>query len=552
MGGCPMKLRVIFQCAMLCASLAGGWANAQTSNSARASLSGRVVREPGGEPLKKAVIELIQDASGESAHNYTATSDSEGNFEIRQIVAGRYHMLIERTGFIFVDAKRHRSDSASLSFEAGQSLTDQVFRMLPCAVVTGRVVDEDGDPVPDAFVAVLHRGSSESRLDQVAGERTNDVGQYRIGGIMPGRYYVSVTPPPDVASILVPHKKDAKADLAYVPMFYPNALERAQASILDLHPGDELPIDFSLVRTPTARIRGTVASIASGAHASVLLHSSDGSLMFNQVEVDRDGKFEMRNVAPGTYDLLAIETLDDKTRMARQTEQVAGANIDGVRLTPVPGAIVRGQLRIDGPPGDLSQFMLTLHPIETDNWIGMLSSLGLGRVHPDGSFEWKDVPPGVYSLEALSEKSSNAGYFLESVNSGGRDTRDSSLTVSGGSLFLDVVLNPKGARVEGVVVDEKDQPVTNAVVVAMPDEKFRKSADRYAKTTTDQLGRFSIQGLIPGQYALLAWEALDGEPYLDADFRKAYEQHAIPLRLDSAVSSRISLKALPAPEDQTP
>ena len=251
MGGCPMKLRVIFQCAMLCASLAGGWANAQTSDSARASLSGRVVREPGGEPIKKAVIELIQDTSGESTHNYTATSDSEGNFEIRQIVAGRYHMLIERTGFIFVDAKRHRSDSASLSFEAGQSLADQVFRMLPCAVVTGRVVDEDGDPVPDAFVAVLRRALSETRLDQVAGERTNDVGQYRIGGIMPGRYYVSVTPPPDVASILVPHKKDAKADLAYVPMFYPNALERSQASVLDLRPGDELPIDFSLVRTPT-------------------------------------------------------------------------------------------------------------------------------------------------------------------------------------------------------------------------------------------------------------------------------------------------------------
>ena len=533
---------------ILCVLLASGLSPAYSSDPA--SLAGRVVKDPGGEPLKKAIIELIQDTAGESAHNYTATSDAEGNFSISNITPGRYHLLIERTGYLFVDTKHHRSDSTTLSLEPGQSLTGQVFRMLPCAVVTGRVLDEDGDPMPEAFVTLLRRVPSSDRLDQVAGERTNDVGQYRLSGIMPGRYYLAVTPPPDVTNFLAPHKKEGKSDLAYVPTFYPNALDRAQASVLELRAGDEVPIDFSLARMQTARIRGVIAGVPNGAHASVLLHSADGSQTFNQVEADKDGKFEMRDVAPGTYDLLAIETLDDKTRMARQTEQIAGASVEGVRLTPLPGASIRGQVRVDGPPVDLSQFALTLNPSGPDSWITMISATGSGHVHPDGTFEWKDLAPGNYTLQVTSEQTSTSDYFLESVNAGGRDSRDTGLTVNTGSILLDVVLSPKGAKLTGVVVDEKGQPVANAVVVAMPEEKFRKRSERYAKATTDQRGQFSMQGLIPGQYSLLAWESLDGDSYLDADFRKQFEEQAVSVRAESSQSARVSLKAQPAPDDQ--
>jgi Carboxypeptidase regulatory-like domain len=540
-----MKLRiVVIQCAILCAWLAGGRAYAVDSD--RASLAGRVVKEPGGEPLKKALVELIGETAGESPHNYTATSDAEGNVSIPNIVPGRYHLLVERTGYLFVDAKHRRTETEALSFEKGQSLTDQVFHMLPCAVITGRVLDEDGDPMPDAFVTLLHRTSNE-KLDQMAGERTNDVGQYRISGIMPGRYYVSVTPPPDMA-MLSSHKKDPRADLAYVPTFYPNAIDHAQASAVELRAGDEVPIDLSLTRTQTARIRGTVVINSAAAHASVALRSTDGNLMFNQVEVDKDGKFEMRDVAPGTYELLAIETLDEDRRMALQTEQVAGANIDGVRLTPLPGATVRGRVRVDGPPVDLSQFVMNLHPSE-DNWTTMFSTMGSGRVHADGTFEWKDLGPGLYTLEAVSERSSGASYFLESVSAGGRETRDSGLSVGGGTVFLDVVVSPKGADLSGVVVDDKGQPVANAVVLAMPEEKFRKRAERYGKAATDQRGQFDMRGLIPGQYSLLAWESLDSDAYLDADFRKPYEEQAVTVSLDKAAQSQVSLKVLPAPEN---
>src|SRR5262249_48197379 len=128
----------------------------ETKAPAKASLQGSVVKEPSEEPLKKAIIELIGE-NQEEGGNYTATSDQDGHFKITDILPGRYLMVAERTGYLEVDAKRRRSGGISLSFEAGQELKDQVLHMLPASVILGRVLDEDGDPMPNVEVAVLRR-----------------------------------------------------------------------------------------------------------------------------------------------------------------------------------------------------------------------------------------------------------------------------------------------------------------------------------------------------------------------------------------------------------
>src|SRR5215469_15898453 len=135
---------------LLCFLALGGQAHAQNAGASKdtgkASLEGRIIQEPGAEPVKKAIIELIGQDQQENG-NYTATSDRDGHFEIQGIEPGRYQMFAERTGFIEVDQKRRRSRGLYLSFSAGQELKDQILHMLPAAVLTGRVLDEDGDPM---------------------------------------------------------------------------------------------------------------------------------------------------------------------------------------------------------------------------------------------------------------------------------------------------------------------------------------------------------------------------------------------------------------------
>jgi protocatechuate 3,4-dioxygenase beta subunit len=549
-----MKFGLIAVCAVLLASHPAARAEPPASQTSTASIEGSVLKDPGAEPLKKAVIELIGDNQDDPV-NYTATTEADGHFKIAGVRAGRYVVFVERTGYISVDAHHHQSEGIAISVEPDQQLKDLKFCMLAAAVLTGRVVDDDGDPMPNVNVAVLRRNVSDrtGQLDLAGADRTNDIGEYRISGLAPGRYFVSATPALDFQSIATQPKDDTsgKLQLNYVPTYYPNTTDRAQASTVELRSGEETPIDFSLVRTPTARIRGTIGNLAAGAHAVVTLHSAESNLVFNETDAGKDGTFTLRDVAPGTYTLMAIEETGETPRLARQTITVSGSNLEGLRLNPLPGATLRGQVRVLGQSNvDFSTLRLYLQPTDDNpEALNAASRIGddLFHVRADGSFEWKNIPAGSYYVEEASGK---AGWIISSVLLDGRDISDSELSVNGGHLTLTVTLSAEGASVEGTVTNDKDQPVAGAVVVAVPAPRFRKRQSRYQRTVTDQRGQFRMRGLVPGDYSLFAWEGLEGNDYLDPDFLKLYGSRGVSVRLEKSQARAISLRLLPLPEDQ--
>src|SRR5215468_1015453 len=245
----------------------------ETKAPAKASLQGSVVKEPGGEPLKKAIIEVIAE-NQEDGGNYTATSDHDGHFKVSDIQPGRYKIFVERTGFLEVDEKRRRTAGRRISLDPGQELKDQTLYMLAAAVVTGRVIDEDGDPMANVEISVLRRRAST--FEPAGSERTNDLGEYRVGGLLPGKYYVVATPMPNFQSVVASPKKgedpaNPSTPPSYAPTFYPAAVDRAQASPIELHAGEEMPADFSLTRRRQACIRGKVAGLREDSKGMVVV-----------------------------------------------------------------------------------------------------------------------------------------------------------------------------------------------------------------------------------------------------------------------------------------
>src|SRR5882672_10321574 len=140
-----MRLVLIFACLVTLPSSVASEDPVLPNLNGPASLEGKVLREPAGEPLKKAIVELIGENQDEGG-NYTATSDQDGHFKVAGIHPARYRLFVERTGYIEVDAT----------------------------------------------------GSS----------KTNDVCEYRIGGLLAGKYYVSASPLPNFQS-LVPAQKSS-------------------------------------------------------------------------------------------------------------------------------------------------------------------------------------------------------------------------------------------------------------------------------------------------------------------------------------------------------
>jgi uncharacterized protein (DUF2141 family) len=532
----------------------------------RATIEGLVTKDPDSQPIKKAVIELIAENQAE-AGNYTAVTGPDGTFRIENVLPGRYHLFAEHPGLL--DSDRHRStrtDGRIISLTAGQELKDLHMRLQAAAVVRGRVTDEDGDPLPNAEVTVIRQTFTAGHIhwEQAGAERTNDLGEYRVANLAAGNVYVSCSPPPDFKSLIeaggagaeMRTGRDKSPPTSYQTTYYPGTSDRSQASPIQLHAGDDFPVNFSLTPSPSLNIRGSVVNLPPRTSATVMLQSRDFNLVLNGGEMHKDGTFVIRNVSPGSYTIMAMVDGSSTPMTARQSLQVGSANVDGVRLAPQAGASVRGQLRLESRGAgkfDPQQLFLMLAPV--DNEDDTASSMtaretfsNLARVAPDGNFQWVDVPAGNYYVQVVGDP--NQDWFVTSATAGGRDVNDSGISVNGGTAALDLIISSNGGITDGVVVDSNNQPVPDAVVVAVPEARMRNRVDRYRKTVSDQSGHFSLHGIRPGDYTLFAWESVEGEAYYNPDFLKTYEGQGTTLHVSEGEHKIVQLPAIPDAEDQ--
>jgi protocatechuate 3,4-dioxygenase beta subunit len=507
-----------------------------------ATLSGTVVKEPGSQPLKKVLLHLVAEDQQQGG-NYTADTDSEGRFLFEKVEPGRYRLLLEKSGFHAVNLRGHPSEGSILSVRAGQEINDLLFQMLQSAVIAGRVVDEDGDPLPGYGVSLLKKRPGKSREPEIAGdERTNDRGEYRFSGLFPGQYMIAVVPPPDIRNFAHANKDSPdtarKPDLAYLTTYYPGTSDSAQASAIDLHAGDELPINFSLVPSRSYRIRGIVTGIPANQKPMVQLISRGVNQTMNGADIAADGQFEIRGVAPGSYLIEAFAGMEAQSLTAREPVSVVAADVEGLKLTPVRPFTVSGLLRFDAPSRkDITQCSVYLRALDDNDLTSGVSASSMTQVDRFGNFQWTGVNPGTYVAHFSAE--GNPDLFLKYVRVGASNM-DAGFSLTGPA-SVELVLSPKGGMLEGVVLDN-DKPASNATVVAVPEEKYRKIHERFGVVSTDQNGHFTIRGLAPGSYTVFAWQDLDDGLYYDAGFLKSQESNSAPLKVEEGSRQKMELK----------
>jgi protocatechuate 3,4-dioxygenase beta subunit len=552
-------------CALLAIVLAAQASLTQTPSkeSENCTVQGQVVLEPGGQPLKKATIQMFSEDHEDKS--YTTLTDSEGHFKIEDVKPGRYNVRIERNGFLEAGKHRGRFYSQPLTLKRGQEVKDLVFRMQPAAVITGKIVDAEGDPALEASVEVLHQRSGSSRGNsQFYGQaRTNDLGEYRIPGLPPGRYLVLAQaqwPSPATASTGNESTSSSKTETVYAPTYYPGTMYKTQAAAIELHAGDQVPANISLVASHSFRIRGTVSGlpIALGSEIGIQANSetdSDTSRYGPEGMIAKDGTFEIRDVLPGSYTLSLTVSGDGRFPQeirTAQTVEVTNTDVDRLRVVPAPSGQVHGQFRMDsGQKVDWSQTAVDLDSDEDSDSAGRSyhSWSHSDEVKGDGSFELKNVPAGSYHLVAESRAQALRDYFVKSVNLGSKNVAATGFTTGGANYSLDIVLSAKGATLEGAVLDGKDQPVVDAEVVAIPNAARHKRRDLYKQDSTDQRGHFTLRGLNPGQYTVVAFEDLEDYDYRDPDFIKSYEGRGQSVEIKEGERKSVLLKVVPSTDE---
>jgi hypothetical protein len=196
-----------------------------------------------------------------------------------------------------------------------------------------------------------------------------------------------------------------------------------------------------------------------------------------------------------------------------------------------------------------AKVFLSLLTADSDDDVSNGMPIGEGfatvaHVNADGTFEWKDVPPGHYYVQFSGDESVSPDWFLKSAVVAGRDVTDSGFSVNGGAAVLELVASADGAVVDGSVANTKSEPVANAVVIAVPEARFRSRTDRYYKTVSDQSGHFTLHGIPPGAYTLIAWESIDGEAYYNPEFLNKYEAQGRALHLTEGERTSVQLGAV--------
>jgi protocatechuate 3,4-dioxygenase beta subunit len=537
-------------------------AAAETPPEDLCTLEGRVTDAPTGQPVRKATLTLTPADLPQNLNapppTYTTATDSGGHFAMTAIEPGKYRLRVMRTGFVAMDygARGPSRTGTILSLDRGARLKEIDFRLTPHAVLTGRVVDEDGDPVAGVQVQLGRMAYFQGRrqFSYAGGASTDDRGEYRMFGVAPGKYYLTATYRiMGVAMNAMDRSASPAPEEDYVPTYYPGTTNAANAAQIEVAAGAEMGnINLKLSKSRTVRIRGHVSqSIAAGRQPiNILLmpRANDTMamlMMFNRSRIaDARGNFELAGVAPGQYYLRASMNTGDKSYAGRVAVDVGTANLENIAVTIEPGPSLRGQVRLEGDaPQPLTDLRIRLMAREPGT---MMFGPNMAKVNEDGSFVLENITPDSYNVTFIGMPD---GYFVKRVQLGDTESAGPALDLSaGGSRPVTITLSPNAAQITGSVQNAGTQKTApGATVVIVPQEADRRDQSTFFKqTASDQFGNFSFKNVVPGEYKVFAWEDLEPGAYFDPDFMKPLDAKGEKLSVEESGRHTVQVTLIPA------
>ncbi len=498
-----------------------------------ASVEGQVVNAITGEPLKKVMLVLTPNQQRGDSTLYSATSDASGQFTITNITPGSYRLSSERTGFVrgSYGSPSPMRPGTTLTLSSGQELKLSIFKLQPHGVISGRVLDEDGEPVANVQIqAMTHRYVQGRRqLMPTGGVSTNDLGEYRVFGLAPGRYILSATYRIQLMGAMAATSTVSgppnQPEEGYAATYYPGTSDPSGAIPLTVGAGRSMSnMDIKLVRTRTVRVRGHMLNLPSTRRSMLMLFPRDaigfGYANQNMTSVRaKDGGFEFRGVSPGAYYVISQATEDNTRLYARVPVDVGNSNVDGIEVTLHPGMEIPGTVAIEGSTSELNlaQLNVFLQPKEPNPMGGGTSS----RVKDDGTFTLRNITPDTFRAVIFGLEDQ---LYIKSVQIGQQEAPNGEIVVvDGAPPALTLVLSASGGQLSGRVTGDKKQPTQGATVVLVPATEKRGQQQLFKTATTDQNGGFSFKAIAPGSYKLFAWDNVEPGAWQDPEFLAPFE-----------------------------
>ena len=476
------------------------------------SIRGRITAADTGAPLRRALVNL----GGPQKMRGTYT-DHEGRYEFNDLPPGTYNLFVNpgshRAGY---QSTPYGASPSSFGFNMrpkpieladGQRIANLDVALLRTGVISGRVIDADGQPAARVRVAawLVRPGSDPAQTNSA---QTDDLGQFRLFNLMPGDYFLVANP-----SMGGSQAEIQGEPTGFAPTYAPGTPVRSEAMRLRVARGAEASVDIQLLETRVYSISGMVVTSKGDAmgNVSVMLmrtESSTGSSF--GAPVTPTGTFTFRNVPPGQYDVVARHTLprapgtvvrgpDPNQELGIVRVDVGTSDLTSVVVATQPGATVAGEIVFDGEMTEGRRASLSAQPTERRPFIG-----GPLLEVKESTFLMRNV----YGPVVLRGSAGGGpGWGLEAVLLRGKDITDVPTTFTASdSGHLQIVFTDKAPSVVGVVVDESGKPAAEAAIILFGRDPStwqpRSSYYRTGRIVKD--GRYAINGLREGQYYAVA------------------------------------------------
>jgi Carboxypeptidase regulatory-like domain len=479
------------------------------------SIKGTVTNAVAGDGLQKAYVRL--EGKGGS---YPTVTDSSGRFVVENIPPGTYSLVAERQGFIesrFGDAQGVRLE---IQLTPGQILTDITIKLTPQAVISGRVVDEDGDIWTHSSVNLFHSSFEHGRrrLQGFTGNEVNDQGEFRLGQLPPGTYYLSAQPDSGWESRNhAPAKEPVPSRLL---TWYPSSADSENSIAITVGPGDQVSgLEIRLRRGSVHVIRGTLVGGENipeerGQFSQRYISANGSAAGANgqRGAIRSDGTFEIPNVPSGTYQIQVGQGFPS-IHLGSLKVQLDDRDLEDVSVQLLPPRPLKGFIQHEEKgAANLSGLAVQVVPF-LPGWIPPTFS------REDGSFEFTLVGSERYRVGI----NAGPGHYLKQIRYGDAVSTDGTISLTGAIENLILVLSARGARVTGTVTgtgepsnsaEQAKGTIATFQVVLLP-----KSVPGNARLATfDQNGTFSLSDIPPGTYTLFAFEGVPNGAWEDSAF----------------------------------
>lgn len=500
-----------------------------------------------GAPLRNAQLRL---SGGGLCAPRSVAADENARYGFENLPGGRFTLTAAKAGYVSLAYGQRRpfEDGHPVDLRAGQTIEQVNFALPRGGVIVAHVTDEFGEAVSGVQLQVERYAFAQGRrrLRPINGSpfgylqsRTDDRGEVRLYGLLPGEYYVSA---PAVEGPV------AAADQGrwYLTTYYPGTPSAALAERVVVQAGREVNVSFPLALGRLVRLSGVVrasdGSIVRPTTFTLQQRTSSVGLV-RTIPVQADGSFEIRNIAPGDYAIAAVlrpaNSPSGKAESALVPIAVTTQDVTGIVVATGKGGALLGRFVHDVPPSrDPPPFRFALQPGAssiTDSPV----FIGAQTFRPDLTFELTGVVgQGVVRLQQT------AGWFLKAVMLGERDVIDETLDFTSGADLNDVrvIVTERAAEIGGAVA-EPNGVVSDYSVVLFPQDRaqWTPTSRFIAAARPDQQGRFRITGLPPGQYLMAAVDYLETGTEYDPELLMRLTETAMSVVLDEGETKNVTL-----------